>query len=89
MWWFIRSIAATKQGGFYEFKPMYVGQIPIPSTSQADQAALEALVDRILAAKQANPHADVTNLEREIDEHVYRLYGLTPDEIRIVEESLK
>jgi hypothetical protein len=89
MWWFIRSIAATKQGGFYEFKPMYVGQIPIPSTSQADKAALEALVDRILAAKQANPHADVTNLEREIDEHVYRLYGLTPDEIKIVEESLK
>jgi adenine-specific DNA-methyltransferase len=89
MWWFIRSIAATKQGGFYEFKPMYVGQIPIPSTSQADKAALEALVDRILAAKQADPQADVTDLEREIDEHVYRLYGLTPDEIRIVEESLK
>jgi hypothetical protein len=30
LWWFIRSIAATKQGGFYEFKPMYVGQIPYP-----------------------------------------------------------
>ena len=89
MWWFIRSIAATKQGGFYEFKPMYVGQIPIPSTSQADQAALEALVDRILAAKQANPQADVTDLEREIDERIYHLYGLTPEEIRIVEESLK
>jgi hypothetical protein len=89
MWWFIRSIAATKQGGFYEFKPMYVGQIPIPSTSQADKAALEALVDRILAAKQTNPQADVTDLEREIDERIYRLYGLTPEEIRIVEESLK
>ena len=63
--------------------------IPIPSTSRTDQAALEALVDRILAAKQANPQADVTNLEREIDERIYHLYGLTPEEIRIVEESLK
>jgi len=46
-------------------------------------------VDRILAAKQTNPQADVTDLEREIDERIYRLYGLTPEEIRIVEESLK
>jgi hypothetical protein len=26
--------------------------------------------------------------EGEIDNHVYRLYGLTPDEIKIVEESV-
>jgi len=26
-------------------------------------------------------------LEREIDELVYALYGLTPDEIKLVEES--
>jgi hypothetical protein len=26
-------------------------------------------------------------LEWEIDERVYRLYGLTPDEIKLVEES--
>jgi adenine-specific DNA-methyltransferase len=89
LWWFIRATAATKQGGFYEFKPMYVGQLPIPSASRADQAALEALVDRILAAKRANPLADVSAWEREIDERVYRLYGLTPEEIKIVEESVK
>lgn len=39
----------------------------------------------ILAAKQANPQADTSPLEREIDMLVYRLYGLTEDEIRIVE----
>jgi hypothetical protein len=31
----------------------------------------------------------VTALEREIDERVYRLYGLTPEEIKIVEEGGK
>jgi hypothetical protein len=45
------------------------------------------LVERILAAKWANPQADVTAWEREIDERVYRLYGLTPEEIKIVEEG--
>ena len=29
------------------------------------------------------------DVEREIDERVYRLYGLTPEEIQIVEESGK
>jgi hypothetical protein len=34
----------------------------------------------------ANP---VTALEREIDQHVYRLDGLTPEVINIVEESIR
>jgi hypothetical protein len=43
--------------------------------------------DGILAAKQRDAGADVSALEREIDELVYALYGLTPEEIKIVEES--
>jgi hypothetical protein len=30
---------------------------------------------------------DVSALEREIDELVYTLYGLTPEEIKIVEDA--
>lgn len=44
-------------------------------------------MERILAAKRADPSAETTDLEREIDQHVYRLYGLTPEEIKVVEES--
>lgn len=43
------------------------------------------LVERALAAKRANPQADTSELEREIDQLVYQLYGLTPEEIAIVE----
>jgi hypothetical protein len=50
---------------------------------------LEELVARILSAKQRDAGMDVSALEREIDELVYALYGLTPDEIKIVEESAK
>ena len=41
----------------------------------------------ILAAKKADPEADVSDLEAEIDQLVYSLYGLTRDEIAIIEES--
>ena len=47
------------------------------------------LVDRILAAKQRDAGADLSALEREIDELVYALYGLTPEEIKLVEGSAK
>ncbi len=43
------------------------------------------LVDQILAAKGGNPQADTSALEREIDELVYQLYGLTDEEKDIVE----
>jgi hypothetical protein len=41
----------------------------------------------ILAAKRADGAADTAALEREIDERVYRLYGLTAEEVKIVEEA--
>ena len=44
-----------------------------------------ALVDKILAAKKANPQADTSKDEAEIDRLVYALYGLSEDEIKIVE----
>jgi len=62
-------------------------QIPIPAASADNRVALEGLVSRILAAKQLDAQADVSGLEREIDVRVYRLYGLTKDEIKLVEES--
>ena len=44
-------------------------------------------MSRTLKTKAKNPNADTTALEREIDQQVYALYGLTPEEIKIVEGS--
>ena len=43
------------------------------------------LVDKILAAKEVSPDADTSAEESKIDTLVYELYGLTEDEIKIVE----
>ena len=58
-------------------------------TDAAAQAPIVALVEKILAAKQRDARADTSEMEQEIDRHVYALYGLTPEEIKIVEESAK
>jgi hypothetical protein len=61
----------------------------MPIAIPKDQAPFIAAVNRILAAKAKDPDADTTALEREIDQRVYALYGLTPDEIKIVEDSTR
>ena len=54
-------------------------QLPIPDVSPEQQEPIIELVDQILAAKRTNPDADVSELENEIDQIVYLLYGLTPE----------
>ena len=86
---FLREISIQRRGGFIEFKPMYVSALPIPTVPDAERAKLVALVENILAAKRADAAADVRALEQEIDERVYRLYGLTDDEQKLVAESTR
>lgn len=47
-----------------------------------------SLVDRILAAKKADPGADTLQWEAEIDARVFQLYGLTEEEMLQVLNSL-
>jgi hypothetical protein len=71
----------------------FLGVLPIKKIEdiQKDSALKDVpskigeLVDKILAAKRADPRADTSALEGEIDRLVYELYGLTEEEVRIVE----
>ena len=64
-------------------EPIFVP--PITEANQGLVTEIENKVDEILAAKAADPDADTSNLENEIDKLVYDLYDLTDDEIAIVE----
>ncbi len=72
---------------FPKIKKTPLNSIPIKDVSHDMQVPIIALVDRILAAKRADPDADISALEHEIDQLVYALYDLTPEEITIVEKS--
>jgi len=59
--------------------------IPIKKISDDEQQPFIKLVESILAAKSNNPQADTSALEIEIDQLVYQMYGLTEEEIKVVE----
>jgi len=86
---YAKKVFVEKQGGWFEVQPDGLESFPIPAAAPEKQKAVERLVDRILAAKARDAGADVSALEREIDQMVYALYGLTPEEIKIVEGASK
>ena len=71
-----------------QVKIKVVKTLPVVVPAAAEQRPIIALVDEILEAKAADPAADTTDQEKEIDDLVYALYGLTDDEIAIVEEAV-
>ena len=85
VFWFYTKTSTQIRGGFVRFIAQYVSQIPIPPIKPAQKASISKIVNQILATKRTNPDADVSDLENEIDQIVYLLYDLTPEEIAIVE----
>ena len=61
--------------------------LPIKMATKDQQQQIITLVDQISSIKKQAPEADIFSLEREIDKLVYRLYGLTEDEIQIIENK--
>lgn len=81
-------------------KRIYLKQIPIKKIDENKQKQMVALVDRVISLnksinllkdKQTDEKTrlekEIQKLDDEIDQEVYRLYGLTAEEIKIVEES--
>ena len=62
-----------------------LSSIPIPSASKEQQKSIIDIVDEILVAKEKNPSIDISFLMQEIDTIMYHLYGLTYDEVLIVD----
>ena len=75
------------QGNSKEVKKFIIEQIPVKYISDDEEASFKIMVNKILTIKKENQQADTLLLEQEIDAMVYELYGLSEEEIKIVEGS--
>jgi adenine-specific DNA-methyltransferase len=70
---------------FPEVKPIQLFKLPVYVADKNKQSEIIKLVEKI--HKQKMVSIDTDNLEKEIDKLVYQLYGLTEEEIKIVEQN--
>ena len=74
-----------RKGETLELTATPISQIPIAKSKKEEQLKYISIVDQILAAKKGNMFEDTSALESEIDLLVYHLYGLTYDDVLIVD----
>ncbi len=84
------------QGNNYQIDKEPLLALPIIKLNENEQKEIIELVNKILSLTQfedylKNPQkqAKVKEYERQIDWMIYRLYGLTDEEIKIVEDFEK
>jgi adenine-specific DNA-methyltransferase len=79
-----RSILPKLRGDFYEPSYAYFKTFPVIDKEDID---ISRLVLNCLKLKKQNDAADTTDLENQINQLVYQLYGLTEEEIKIIERT--
>jgi hypothetical protein len=99
---YFKKISSTFNSGYFAANKQYIEKLPIRAIDFSNPADVKqhdrivALVQRMLDLHKQTPQIpqeqeqltrDIQATDREIDALVYQLYGLTPDEIKIVENG--
>jgi type II restriction/modification system DNA methylase subunit YeeA len=84
--YFLSSIVSKMRGGYFSLSKAYVEQTPI--LLKGFDNTLKNKVMELYDFKNSNLKSDTSQLEKEIDQLVYQLYGLTEEEIEIIQTSI-
>ncbi len=96
-WYFVKYNAAARRDDFPKIVIRQTKELPVPAPTAGD-SRLTSLVDTMLTLHKKLPaeqlpqrreqiQREIDAVDRQIDQLVYQLYGLTADEIRIVEQA--
>lgn len=88
--YYFKQIGAKLGASGYEMSKIFVEKLPIPKINSKNKKLADELInlaDEILKAKEQDKNANTQKLENKIDFLVYKLYNLTEDEIKIIEDK--
>lgn len=86
VFWYLKiKYSSSSYCGGITFTKDMINNIHIPVFKESDINKVIEVVDNIINIKKDNVYVDIKSLEQQIDLLVYRLYGLTYDEILIVD----
>ena len=101
MEFFNRSVGTSLRGQYYSYDPKIVKRYPFSLGKNSQQQKIISLVNQILELQKKyhkkglsgnekdRLEQQIKNINYEIDQEVYKLYGITSEEQKIIEESLK
>lgn len=81
--YFMQHTSTKIRGGWFDYEPRYLTLIPIAEPNETEKLRLDELVTQRMGA--AIGTAEAKALEQAIDAVVYGVYGLTKEEVGVVE----
>jgi hypothetical protein len=91
---FFGSLALA--GGYLQMNNKEIERIPVPKSTISKQKSLIKVVDKILVITKSEDYLEnqtkqvkVKEYEKQINQMIYKLYNLTPEEVKIIEENSK
>lgn len=76
--YYIRSLGVSRNGGYFEYKPMFVEKLPIPLIFS--DVNVEFRVQNLLRKK-------VESFENEINQFIFKIFDLTDEEMRFIDSQ--
>lgn len=81
-----KSTLPTLRGDFFEPSFVYLKDFPVINQNNSE---IDKLVEKCLNSKRLDPQNDISSFEHEIDQLVYKLFDLSKNEIKIIEDAIK
>jgi hypothetical protein len=75
---YIRNLGVTRNGGYFEYKPMFIEKLPVIEPTKSQNSSVEGIVTKILTIKNQNQ----SSFEEELDYYIFKIYDLTKNEIQ-------
>jgi len=76
-------------GNYIRFDIPYLKLLPIRIPNEKQERNIKELVERVINFyKEGKSEQDIKNIDYEINEEIYKLYNITPEEIKIIEDNL-
>jgi hypothetical protein len=88
-YYYKKKFSTKKEDVFPEIQTYLYEELPIPNVDEKKQQSIVSLVDTILSIKKEAPQANTYQLEEEIDERICALFGLTYEEVMIVDKNFR
>lgn len=85
---YLKSSSIATKDDFRQTTLAELRKIPIPVLDEIDQQPIVLKVEEILRLKQQDQSANTHILESQVDRLVYELYGLSVEEIKIIESHI-
>ena len=73
--YYIRSLGVTRNGGYFEYKPMFIEQLPVAPHSKL----LEDKFTKLISEKMST-----VDMENEIENVIFELYEINEDEKQFI-----